>query len=167
MPRLSPRPFVALAFAAALTPALPGFARAETAPQAEAAAQAPVTDAASATAVVEEAAARLAALHASQRALPDRPVALQRSQAQFEEDLKALQQAVSRLASKLAGGATVEETQPLVRRIRTLSRSTRDAAMRAQFPANDLAPLEEGLASLARLDGLYGGGTLPAAPAPQ
>lgn len=166
MHRLTPRPFVALALAAALTPALPDSARAETAPQA-APAPAPVTDTASATVVVEEAAARLAALHEKQRALPDRPVALQRAQAEFEEDLKALKQAVSRLGSKLASGASVEETEPLVRRVRTLGRSTRDAAVHAQFPATDLASLQESLASLARLDGLYGGSTLPAAPAPQ
>lgn len=142
------RPIVLAMLALLLAPWLPGagVARGEEA-------------AAVATALV----ASLGATREGARGLPPRPAAIQGAQAGFEDVLRRLESSAQRLEARLHAGASVEETLPLVRRIRTLAREAETSARRANLSDVEIASFASSRALVARLGPLYDGGTLPAA----
>jgi hypothetical protein len=155
--------FSVLSLGPVLAPALARAADPVT--QAGAGPTAPAFDAAGAAAVADQLVASIAAMRESERSIPTRPPTLQRAQAAFSEDLKLLESTAQRLATKLHGGASSEETMPLLRRIRTVSRDANENARRAKLSGDELAPFEASRALVASLDPFFEATTLPAAPA--
>jgi hypothetical protein len=159
--------FCSLLCLGSLLPVLaPAVARAaDPATQAGAVPTAPAFDAAGAAAVADELVASLSAMREAERSIPTRPPTLQRAQAAFSDNLKLLESTAQRLAARLRNGATSEETLPLLRRIRTVSRDADANARRAKLSGDELVPFEASRALVARLDPFFEATTLPAAPA--